>query len=73
MLDLKKMLEDWPSPLIARSKIGEFTKGAYKPNTFAVYDSSKCGVTPRFKINKKVFYFTTDVISWFIKRKKNNV
>ena len=39
MLDIKKMMENWKSPLIARAKINEFTKGAYKSNTFAVYDS----------------------------------
>ena len=69
MLDIKKMIENWKSPLIARAKINEFTKGAYKSNTFAVYDSLGCGVTPRYRINKKVFYFTSDVVSW-LKNKK---
>ena len=68
-MDIKKILEDWKSPLVARTKIEEFTKGACKSSSFSVFDSSGCGVTPRFRINKKVFYFVTDVLSW-IKNKK---
>lgn len=69
MLNIEKMMEEWKSPIVARTKIEEFTHGAYKCNSLAVYDSLGCGVTPRFKINKKVFYFTKDVVSW-IKKKK---
>ena len=68
-MDIKKMLEDWKSPLVARTKIEEFTKGAYKANTFAVYDSTGDGVAPRFRLNKKIFYFVTDVVSWLKKKK----
>ena len=69
MMDIKKIVEDWKSPLVARTKIEEFTKGAYKANTFAVYDSVGGGVVPSFKLNKKVFYFVADVISWLKKKK----
>lgn len=67
--DLEKLGSDWPSPFVARTKIEEFTKGAYKANTFAVYDSVGGGVVPSFKLNKRVFYFVTDVISWLKKKK----
>lgn len=68
-MDIKKIIEDWKSPLVARTKIEEFTKGAYRATTFAVYDATGCGVTPRFRLNKKIFYFVTDVISWLKKKK----
>lgn len=69
MMDIKKILEEWKSPLVARTKIAEFTKGAYKASSFSVYDSIGGGVVPSFRINKKVFYFVTDVVSWLKKKK----
>ena len=61
---LKSIQEDWPSPLVARCKIHEFTKGSYKQNSMRVLDSSHKGINKRYRIGKAIFYKVEDVISW---------
>ena len=61
---LKSIQEDWPSPFVARCKIHEFTKGMYKPNTLNSYDSTKNGISRKYKLNERIFYKVEDVISW---------
>lgn len=69
-MDYEKILSSWKSPLVARTKIEEFTQGAYKANSFSVFDCQNKGVKPRFRLGKKVFYFTSDVIAWIQNKKR---
>ncbi len=69
MVNLKRFMDDWKSTLVARTRIDEFTQGMYKANSMATFDSLGTGVLPRFKIGKKVFYKTEDVINWISKKK----
>lgn len=63
-LYLKQIQEDWPSPFIARCKIQEFTKGMYKMTTLNNYDAKGKGITPKYKINERIFYKVVDVVNW---------
>ena len=71
MIDLDKLAEEWPSPFVARSKIEEFTKGAYKKSSMSVYDSAGCGVKRRFVIRKTVFYLKSELVDWLKSKIKN--
>lgn len=70
MIDLDKLAEDWKSGLVARTRIEEFTQGMYKASTMSVFDSLGVGILPRYKIGKKVFYKTEDIINWIRKKKE---
>lgn len=64
MIDLDKMAEEWPSILVARSEIGEFTKGLYKPRSMNTYDGAQKGIKKKIRINTKIAYLKSDVIEW---------
>ena len=64
MLDLDKLAEEWPSPFVARSEIGKFTKGLYKPISMNSYDARGVGIKRRFFRGLKVAYLKKDVIAW---------
>lgn len=64
-IDFEKLKDDWPSPFVARDKIGEFTKGMYKSSSLSTFDASGDGIRRRFKLGRrKVFYLVSDVIEW---------
>lgn len=60
--DFKEFAKEWPSPFISRSEIEKFTGGALKKHTLATLDSSKKGISPRFRLNRNVFYRIEDVV-----------
>lgn len=68
--DLEKLGNDWPSVLVARSEIGNFTKGLYKPRSFNVFDGTGKGIKRRIRINSKIAYLKSDVIEWLKNRRK---
>lgn len=69
-IDLEKIAEEWPSPFVARSEIGNFTKGLYKPNTLNTYDAKGCGIKRRLQRGMKIAYLKEDVIEWIKNKKK---
>lgn len=64
MIDLDKMAEEWPSILVARSEIGEFTNGLYKPRSMNTFDGAQKGIKRKIRINTKIAYLKSDVIEW---------
>ena len=64
MVDLNELSESWPSILVARSEIGEFTRGLYKARSFNTFDGTKTGIKRRIRINTKIAYLKSDVIDW---------
>jgi len=74
-IDLKRLCERWPSEIIAREQIGNFSGGAMSPRYVANLDSVGEG-PPRFMVGRKVCYFTKDLVDWMQKRvsmpKRNN-
>lgn len=69
-LDLSIMATRWPSPYVAREKVGEFTGGILTPKTMANLDSLNLGVKGRIKVGRKVAYPTNELIAWLESRSK---
>lgn len=53
---LNKLAEDWPSPFVARSEIGNFTKGLYKSTSMNSYDARGCGIKRKIQRGMKIAY-----------------
>lgn len=60
--------KNWPSPIVAREKISEFTGGAISPGTCANLDCLGIGIKGRIRIGRKVCYPTQSAIEWLIER-----
>lgn len=59
----KEMAERWPSQIVARTEIKEFTGGAISEKYIANLDSIGKG-PPRFRLGRKVVYKTGDLVDW---------
>jgi len=64
MEELDKLKEKWPSPFVSRDRISEFTEGMFKRSSMNTLDARGNGISPRYRIGNRVFYKTSDVISW---------
>lgn len=70
MINLEELDKAWPSVIVARSEIGNFTRGLYKPRSFNVFDGAGKGIKRKIKINSKIAYLKLDVIEWLKNRRK---
>lgn len=68
MINLEELANSWPSILVARSEIGEFTRGLYKARSFNTFDGAKKGIKRKIRINSKIAYLKSDVIEWLKNR-----
>jgi hypothetical protein len=59
----QKMAENWPSQIVARTEIRDFTGGAISEKYIANLDSVGQG-PPRFRLGRKVVYKTGDLVDW---------
>ena len=64
VIDLSSLAEKWPSGLVPRQRISDFTMGLVKEHSLAMYDSLGAGPKGRFKVGRKVVYPVKEVISW---------
>jgi len=62
--DLSHLAERWPSPLIARSAVKNFTGGLLSEKYLANLDSQGKGPAGRVKIGRKIAYNVSQLISW---------
>jgi len=62
--DFKSLKGKWPSAVVARYKVGEFTGGLVSPGTLANEDSQGTGPAGRFQIGNKTAYPIDSLISW---------
>ena len=53
----------WPSAIVARTEIGQFTGGAMSPGYLANLDSIGQG-PPRIRLGRKVAYPVDTLIEW---------
>ena len=65
--DLTSLAEKWPSSLVSRDKISEFSGGTLHPRTLANLDSKGEG-PKRIRIGRKVVYQVTDLCEWLSDR-----
>ena len=63
-VDLEELSNSWPSTLVARNEMEEFTRGLYKGRSFNTYDGAKIGIKRRIRLNTKIAYLKSDVIDW---------
>jgi len=66
--DFSQLAESWPSPIVARESIREFSGGLLHPRTMANLDSKKQGPAGRFRVGRKIAYPTVSVVEWLEKR-----
>ena len=70
IINLDELSDAWPSILVARSEIGEFTRGLYKPRSMNTFDGAQKGIKRKIRINTKIAYLKSDVIEWLENRIK---
>ena len=69
-VNLSPLAARWPSPFVAREKVGEFTGGIISPKTLANLDSSGGGPKGRITVGRKVAYPVAELIVWLESRAK---
>jgi hypothetical protein len=67
---LKEMANSWPSSVVARSEVKNFTGGSVSPKTLANADYKGTGPTKRFYIGKKACYPVESLIVWLSKKSR---
>jgi hypothetical protein len=69
-LNLSEMANRWPSSIVARENVREFTGGVLNPKTLANLDSQGVGPKGRFTIGRKVVYNVCDLLTFLESRAK---
>ena len=64
----QKLKENWPSPIVARHEVGNFSGGLLNPRTMANCDSLGTGVPGKITIGRRVAYSVDDLIKWMQER-----
>lgn len=67
-VDLSFLAENWPSGIVARSKIGEFTGGMISRGTMANLDSQGLGPDGAIRIGRVAGYMVVPLIKWLEQR-----
>lgn len=65
--DLSSLAGKWPSTIVARNKIEDFTGGGMKPGYMANLDSKGIG-PPSIRIGRKIVYPVQTLLSWLESR-----
>ena len=63
-----EMAARWPSSVIAREEVKNFTGGGISSKTIANADSEGTGPTSRILIGRRVCYPVSDFIDWLLKK-----
>lgn len=64
------MADRWPSTVVARTEIRNFTGGLYSPGRLANLDSLGEGPREKVRVGRKVCYPVTSLIEWLEERSK---
>jgi hypothetical protein len=62
------MAEKWPSPIVSRTEIRQFTGGVITEKYIANLDSLGKGPANRFRLGRKVVYPVSDFVTWLESR-----
>ncbi len=63
-----EMASRWPSTVVARNKIGEFTGGLISPGTMANFDCKGEGPEERVMIGRNSGYTVRSFVPWLKER-----
>jgi hypothetical protein len=66
----KKMADRWPSVLVSRDSVEDFTGGLVNRRTLANLDSQGVGPAGRIRCGRKVAYQVSHFVEWLEKRCK---
>lgn len=67
--DLSRLKNKWPSPFVAREKVGEFSGGILHPRTMANLDALGQGPKGRIRVaGKKIAYPVDELVEWMQSR-----
>ncbi len=69
-MNLEKLKERWPSSIVSRSKVGEFSGGLLNPKTLANADSAGVGPAGRIRCGRLIAYDIDQLIMWMESRAK---
>lgn len=67
MTDFQFLKKHWPSGIVARTAVAEFSGGLLDPKTLSNFDAIGEG-PPKGRLGRKVFYKVDDLISWMESR-----
>lgn len=62
--DFSMLEKNWPSSVVARTSVREFTGGTIHEKVLANEDCNGTGPKNRFRIGRKVVYPVRDFIAW---------
>lgn len=62
--DFDQLLKKWPSPIVARNKLSDFSGGVLNPKTVAILDSSGRGIPGRFRCGRFIVYPAQNVVKF---------
>jgi len=60
----QEMAERWPSPIVARTEVENFTGGALSEKYLANLDCAGKGPAGRFRLGRKIVYPVGAFITW---------
>jgi hypothetical protein len=67
-IDLSNLAQKWPSSIVARTEVSNFSGGLINEKYLANLDSQGSGPAGRFKIGRKVGYPVNSLITWLESR-----
>lgn len=68
MPDFSSLAHKWPSSLVSRDKISDFTGGIISHRYLANLDSRGVGPKGRQRVGRKVVYEVKEVVKWLEQR-----
>jgi hypothetical protein len=68
MVSFHSKAQSWPGEVVTRAQVPQFSDGAYKPRSMAVYDSRGEGPAHRVRIGTKVAYPKAVLADWLDSR-----
>jgi len=69
---IESMAERWPSPVVARKAIGQFSGGILSAKTLANEDCSGTGPDGKFLLMNQVCYPVENLVAWLKSRAANS-
>jgi hypothetical protein len=67
-IDLSDLAQKWPSTVVARTEVRNFSGGLINEKYLANLDSQGAGPGGRFKMGRKVGYSVNSLITWLESR-----
>jgi hypothetical protein len=68
IVDLEYLARKWPSEIVAREMIGQFSGGLLHPRTMANHDSKGTGPEGAIRCGRKIAYPVGSLINWMQER-----